>query len=280
MSTVTDAKTWFITGCSTGIGRAIAVAAAGAGHRVVATARRPETLDDLVEAHPDTVVALALDVTNQGQIAAARDAALSRFGGVDVVVNNAGIGYFATIEESEAADVAAMMDINFWGAADVTRAFLPHLRERRSGHIVTVSSIAGVRGSAGLGYYCASKFAISGFMEALAGEVAHLGVKVTLVEPGPVTSEWIPSGKKLQDVAPDYADVMVPFWNRIDNLPGNQPGDPVRLATAVLAIVETPEPPLHFIAGRHALAGTRDKLARLAADVNTWEEMSVSIDRP
>ncbi|MGC4175151.1 oxidoreductase [Demequina sp.] len=273
--------TWFITGCSTGIGRALAFAVAAAGHRVVATARRPETLDELVVTYPQTVLALPLDVTDPGQIEAARDAALEWLGdeGLDVLVNNAGIGYFSTIEESEQADVETMMDINFWGAANVTRAFLPHLRERRAGNIVTVSSIAGVRGSAGLGYYCATKFAVSGFMEALAAEVAHLGLRVTVVEPGPIDTLWIPSGKKQHHVAPDYAEVMEPYWNRIDNLPGNQPGTPEALAEAVVTLVASPEPPLHFIAGKHALAGTREKLERLGADVDAWEELTVSVDR-
>lgn len=276
-------KTYFITGCSTGIGRALAEAAAEAGHRVVATARNPQTLADLEAAHPDTVLALPLDVTDADAITAARDAAIARFGGVDVVVNNAGIGYFATIEDSEPQEVAAMMDINFWGAANVTRAFLPHLRERRAGHaghIITVSSIAGVRGSAGLGYYCASKWAVSGFMEALAAEVAHLGIRVTIVEPGPVDTQWIPSGKKRHDIAPDYAEVMEPYWDRIDNLPGNQPGDAALLAGAILTLGDAADPPLHFIAGGHALEGTRAKIARLAADVDAWEELTLSIDRP
>lgn len=273
--------TLFITGCSTGIGRALAHTAAAAGHRVIATARQPETLADLSAAFPDTVLTLPLDVTDRAAISAAADAALTWAGplGIDVVVNNAGIGYFSTIEESEDADVRQMMEINFWGAADVTREFLPHLRERKRGHLVTVSSIAGVRGSAGLGYYCASKFAVSGFMEALAAELAHLDIRVTVVEPGPVDTQWIPSGKKRHDVMPDYAPVMEPYWQRIDNLPGNQPGDPVALAEAMLELLASPEPPLHFIAGRHALAGTRDKIERLGADVDAWEELTISVDR-
>ncbi|WP_291377491.1 oxidoreductase [Demequina sp.] len=272
--------TWFITGCSTGIGRAAAEAVASAGHTVVATARRPQTLEGLVAAHPDSVVALPLDVTDDASVASAVEAALERVGHIDVLVNNAGVGYFSTIEESDADDVRTMMEANFWGAARVTTALLPHLRKRRAGHILTVSSIAGVRGSAGLGYYCATKFAVSGFMEALAAEVGHLGIKVTLIEPGPVRSLWIPSGEKKQAVMADYAEVMVPFWDRINNLPGNQPGSPEALADAMLALVEAPEPPLHFIAGAHALAGTRTKIERLAAEVDAWEDLTRSVDRP
>ncbi|WP_062291347.1 oxidoreductase [Demequina phytophila] len=270
---------WFVTGCSTGIGRATAERAAAAGHRVVATARRPETLDDLVAAFPDTVLALPLEVRDDAAVAAAVEAALARFGQVDVLVNNAGIGYFSTIEESDPVDAQEVMDANFWGAAKVTTALLPHLRERRAGHVFTVSSIAGVRGSAGLGYYCASKFAVSGFMEALAAEVAHLGIRVTLLEPGPIRTLWIPSGAKNEEILPDYAPVMEPFWDRIHSLPGNQPGSPSAAAEAMLRLAEDPEPPLHLICGAHAVTQTRAKLARLGAEVDRWEDLSLTIDK-
>ncbi|WP_084105623.1 oxidoreductase [Demequina sp. NBRC 110056] len=270
--------TWFITGCSTGIGRATAAAAASAGHTVIATARRPETLEDLVAEHPQRVTALALDVTDRAQIASAVELAERLTGGVDVVVNNAGVGYFATIEDSDPGDVRSMMDANFWGVADVTTAFLPHLRERRAGHIITVSSIAGVRGSAGLGYYCASKWAASGFMEALCKEVGHLGIQVTTVEPGPVLSQWIPSGGKVHDIQPDYAEVMEPYWERIDGLPGKQPGDPDALARAMLEVAAMEHPPLHLLAGRHAITQGRAKAEALSAEIEQWEELGLSID--
>ena len=272
--------TWFITGCSTGIGRAAAEAVARRGHTVVATARRPETLDDLAAAYPGLVVPLALDVTDDDAVTIAVKAALTSVGTIDVLVNNAGIGYFSTIEESDTHDVRAMMEANFWGAARVTTALLPHLRERRAGHILTVSSIAGVRGSAGLGYYCATKFAVSGFMEALAAEVAHLGIKVSLIEPGPVRSLWIPSGEKKEEILPDYEVVMRPFWDRIHALPGNQPGSPEALAEAMLALVDAADPPLHFIAGAHALEGARSKIERLSAEVDAWENLTRSVDHP
>ena len=272
--------TWLITGCSTGIGRAAVEAVARRGHTVVATARRPETLDDLAAAHPGLVIPLALDVTEDASVEAAVSAALSTVGPIDVLVNNAGIGYFSTIEESDPDDVRAMMEANFWGAARVTTALLPHFRERRAGHILTVSSIAGVRGSAGLGYYCATKFAVSGFMESLAAEVGHLGIKVTLIEPGPVRSLWIPSGAKKEEIHPGYEDVMSPFWDRINGLPGKQPGSPEALGEAMLALVDAGDPPLHFIAGAHALEGTRIKIERLTADVDTWENLTRSVDRP
>ena len=279
--------TWFITGCSTGIGRATALAAASAGHVVVATARKPHTLSDLVASFPEgRVLPLALDVTDDASVTsavdAARDAVAAATGSprIDVIVNNAGIGLFGTIEESTDAEAREVMEANFWGAARVTTALLPHLRAQRAGHILTVSSIAGVRGSAGLGYYCASKFAVSGFMEALAAEVAHLGIKVTVVEPGPVRSEWIPSGAKHEAISPDYAEVMEPFWARIHSLPGNQPGSPEALAEAMLALVEAPEPPMHFIAGAHALTQTRAKIARLASEVDAWSELGARVDRP
>ena len=270
--------TFFVTGCSTGIGRATAEAAAAAGHTVIATARRPETLEGLVAAYPDTVTALALDVTDRSAITHAVDEAERVTGGVDVVVNNAGIGYFATIEESDPAQAQAVMDANFWGAAHVTTAFLPHLRKRRAGHIITISSIAGVRGSAGMGYYCASKFAISGFMESLCKEVSHLGIKVSIVEPGPVQSQWIPSGEKVEDGLEDYAEVMDPYWERIHALPGNQPGDPHALGRVLLQIASMDHPPLHLLAGRHAITQGRGKAEGLNAKIEQWEELGLSID--
>ena len=273
-------STWFITGCSTGIGRAAVEAVARRGHTVVATARRPETLDNLAAAYPGLVIPLALDVTDESSVEAAVAMALAKVRTIDVLVNNAGIGYFSTIEESDSDDVRAMMEANFWGAARVTTALLPHFRERRAGHILTVSSIAGVRGSAGLGYYCATKFAVSGFMEALAAEVAHLGIKVTVIEPGPVRSQWIPSGAKKEEILPDYEYVMRPFWERTHGLPGKQPGSPEALAEAMLALVDAGEPLLHFIAGAHALEGARTKISRLTADVDTWENLTRSVDRP
>ncbi|MDN4484119.1 SDR family NAD(P)-dependent oxidoreductase [Demequina lignilytica] len=270
---------WFITGCSTGIGRATAEAAAAAGHQVVATARRPETLASLASSYPDTVLTLPLEVRDDSQVAAAVDAALARFGRVDVLVNNAGIGFFSTIEESGQDDAQEVMDANFWGAAKVTTALLPHLRAQRSGHIFTVSSIAGVRGSAGLGYYCAAKHAVSGFMEALSAEVSHLGIRVTVLEPGPIRTLWIPSGAKNQEILPDYEPVMKPFWDRIHALPGNQPGSPAATAEAMLRLAEEPDPPLHLICGAHAVTQTRAKLDRLGAEVDAWEDLSLSIDR-
>lgn len=269
--------TWFITGCSTGIGRATAEAAAAAGHTVIATARQPETLSAIVAEYPDTVMALELDVTDPVSIDAAVSAALE-LGPVDVLVNNAGIGYFSTIEDSDPAQARAVMDANFWGAAQVTTALLPHMRERGTGHIITVSSIAGVRGSAGMGYYCASKWAVSGFMEALAKEVSHLGIRVTLIEPGPVLSQWIPSGQKVRTTHPDYAPIMNPYWDRIDHLPGNQPGDPHALARVMLQVAQLPEPPLHLLAGQHAQTQGMVKAEALAEEIERWEALGLSID--
>ena len=273
--------TWFITGCSTGIGRATATAAAQAGHTVVATARKVEAIDDLVAAFaPGTVIPVQLDVTDDASVKQACEAALTAVDAIDVLVNNAGIGFFSTVEDSADSDAREVMEANFWGAARVTTALLPHLRSRKAGHIFTISSIAGVRGSVGLGYYCASKFAVSGFMEALAAEVAHLGIKVTLVEPGPVRSQWIPSGEKVRDYNPDYAAVMEPFWSRIDALPGNQPGSPEALAQAMLLLAGQDQPPLHFIAGQHALTQTRAKLERFGLEVERWEDLTISVDQP
>lgn len=272
--------TWFITGCSTGIGNATAREVASAGHTVVATARRVRDLDALVADFPaGRIVPIVMDVTDDASVADGVEAARSAAGTPDVVVNNAGIGLFGTIEDNTDAQARAVMEANFWGAARVTTAWLPWLRERRSGHVLTVGSIAGIRGSAGLGYYCASKFAVAGFMEALAAEVAHLGIKVTLIEPGPVRSQWILSGEKHHDVTADYAAVMEPFWNRIDSLPGNQPGSPEALAKAMLSLVNSPNPPLHFVAGAHAIAQTKAKIQRLGDEVAAWEGLGIGVDK-
>ena len=201
---MSDAPVWFITGCSTGFGRELAALLLGQGKRVAVTARNPDDIRDLVDGRGDQALALALDVTRPEQVAAAADAALAHFGHVDVLVNNAGIGYFAAVEESDPDEVRRMFEINFWGLAAMTDALLPSMRKRRSGHIVNISSIGGLRAFPAVGYYNATKFAVEGLSEALSLEVAPLGIGVTIVEPSGFRTDW--AGRSANEDAHRIAD--------------------------------------------------------------------------
>jgi NAD(P)-dependent dehydrogenase (short-subunit alcohol dehydrogenase family) len=195
---------WFITGCSTGFGRELARYTLERGYRVVVTARKPAEVADLVKGHEANALALALDVTKADQVAASIAAAEARFGRIDVLVNNAGVGYFAAIEESDDSQVRGMFEINFWGLANMTRAALPGMRARRSGHIVNISSMGGIRGAPAVGYYNATKFALEGLSEALAQETAPLGIKVLIVEPSGFRTDW--AGRSANETQHPIAD--------------------------------------------------------------------------
>ena len=204
---ISESSVWFITGCSTGFGRELARALIARGRRTVVTARNPESVRDLVEGHLDRAIALKLDVTKPDEIAHAVKQAEERFGRIDVLVNNAGIGYFGAIEESDEAEVRRMFEINFWGLAHMTTAVLPGMRARRAGHIVNIASIGGLRAFPAVGYYNATKFAVVGFSEALALETEHLGIKVTVVEPSGFRTDWAGrSANEAPTVIADYAD--------------------------------------------------------------------------
>ena len=272
---------WFITGCSTGFGRELASLLLDQGKRVAVTARNPDDVQDLVDGRGDQALALRLDVTDPAQVDAAVAAATSHFGQIDVLVNNAGIGYFGAIEESEDAEVRKMFEVNFWGLAAVTRAVLPGMRERRTGHIVTVSSIGGLRAFPATGYYNATKFAVEGFSEALALEVGPLGIGVTIVEPSGFRTDW--AGRSANENAhqiSDYADTAGKNRDAIRGFSGNQPGDPKKAVEAIVRAVEAPEPPLHLLLGAGALKGARGKLEALRKDFDAWEETTVGADAP
>jgi NAD(P)-dependent dehydrogenase (short-subunit alcohol dehydrogenase family) len=274
-------KVWFITGCSTGFGRALAQLTLSLGHPTVITARNPAQVQDLAAAHPELALVLQLDVTEPAQITAAVAAAVARFGTIDVLVNNAGIGYFGSFEETELAEARRMFEINVWGLAETTRAVLPLLRRQRSGTIVNLSSIAGIAGFPGLSFYNASKFAVEALSEALSQEVAPLGIRVLLVEPGPFRTDWAGrSANQAPETVPEYQDTAVARNRQIRGLSGRQPGDPARAAAAIVQMVEAPEPPLRLLLGKAALRAARLKLAALHKDFDGWVEVTEGADFP
>lgn len=270
---------WLITGCSTGFGRELARLLLRTGRRVVVTARNPATLDEFAE--DQNALIAALDVTVPEQIADVVKRAEARFGRIDVLVNNAGYGYLSAIEEGEDAEVRAMFETNVFGLASMTRAVLPGMRARRSGHIVNLSSVGGLIGFPGVGYYNATKFAVEGLSEALAKETAPLGIKVTIVEPGPFRTDWAGRSLKTPKVAiDDYAQSAGARRAMIQGRSGSQPGDPQRAAEAIVRAVESPEPPLHLVLGRPAYEFTTAKFRDFAAELEKWRDVSLGADFP
>lgn len=272
---------WLITGCSTGFGRALARQTLERGYRVVVTARDPAQLQDLVAAYPNQALPLKLDVTKPADITAAIAAIQKRFGQIDVLVNNAGIGYLGAVEESEDHAVRDMFEINFWGLANVTRAVLPGMRQRRAGHIVNISSIGGIRGGPGVGYYNATKFAVEGLSEALAKEVEPLGLKVLLVEPSGFRTDWAGrSASEVKHPIDDYAKTAGARRQQIRNASGKQAGDPERAASAIIDAVTAATPPFRLLLGKVALSAGREKAAQLAREFEAWATTSQNADFP
>lgn len=272
---------WFITGCSTGFGRELARILLGQGRSVVVTARDAGALADLVKGHEGAALALSLDVTKPDQIKTAVTAAEKRFGRIDVLVNNAGYGYLSAVEEGEEDEIRGMFEANVFGLAAMTRAVLPGMRARRSGHIVNLSSMGGLAAFPGVGYYNATKFAVEGLSEALAQEVAPLGIKVLIVEPGPFRTDW--AGRSLKTPAhaiEDYRDTAVARRGRTQSISGRQPGDPVRGAEAMIKAVEADDAPLRLILGRIALDAVRTKLDHVERDMAAWRDVSIESDYP
>jgi NAD(P)-dependent dehydrogenase (short-subunit alcohol dehydrogenase family) len=275
-----DKPVWFITGCSTGFGRALARYALGRGYRVVATARRPAEIADLA-AGASNALALQLDVTKPEEIAASVAAAQAEFGRIDVLVNNAGVGYFGSVEDSEESEIRRMFEINFWGLANMTRAVLPGMRARRSGHIVNISSMGGVRGAPAVGFYNATKFGLEGLSEALAQETAPLGIKVLIVEPSGFRTDWAGrSANETKTPIADYDSTAGLRLRQIRGYSGNQPGDPERAAAAIVEAVESPDPPLRLLLGKAALAAGRAKVELLRRDFEAWAAVSEGADFP
>ena len=270
---------WFITGCSTGFGRELAVQVLARGFQTVVTARDPSTVVDL--AAKGTALVLALDVTDRAQVTAAITAAEERFGRIDVLVNNAGIGYFSAIEEAEDIEVRRMFDINVFGLNHMIQTALPGMRRRRSGFIVNISSIGGLRSFPALGHYNATKYAVEGLSEALWQEVEPLGIKVMVVEPSGFRTDWAGrSANESKRVIAAYAATAGKTRRAVRDSSGNQPGDPVRAASAIIAAVESAKPPHHLLLGNDAFNGALAKLDELRVEFSAWEKVARGADFP
>lgn len=276
-----DTPVWFITGTSSGLGRALAEAVLQHGFRAVLTARAPDTVVDLVRLHGENALALPLDVTDKAAIEQAVAAAETRFGGIDVLVNAAGYGYLAAIEEGEDHAVRAQFDTNVFGLLDVTRRVLPGMRARHRGHIVNISSLGGLVAFAATGYYHATKFAVEALSESLAHEVAPLGIKTTIVEPGAFRTDW--AGRSMIDsdiVIADYADTAGQRRRKTRAASGNQPGDPARAATAIIRAVTSGTPPLRLLLGASAYTVAMQRLDALRESFDAWRDTTLAADYP
>ena len=274
-------KVWFITGCSTGFGRYLAIEALSKGYQVVVAARNPNDVIDIVANYPTSSLVVKLDVTNANDIKEAITATIEKFGRIDVLVNNAGIGYFGAIEESEEEEVRRMFEINVFGLAHMTQSVLPYMRKQRSGHILNVASIGGLRSFPGVGFYNATKYAVDGLSESLSKEVAPLGIKVTIIAPSGFRTDWAGrSANESKTFIDDYATTAGKNRSDIRSISGQQAGDPVRAAKAMIQIVEVENPPLRLLLGAAALKGARIKLEELKNDFDTWAEVTEGADYP
>jgi len=272
-------STWMITGSSSGLGRALAESVLEAGHNAVLTARNPDAVEDLVDAHAGSALAVALDVTDDGQVTEAVRLGEERFGAVDVLVNNAGYGYRAAVEEADEADVATLFATDFFGPVALIKAVLPGMRARRHGAIVNISSIGARITPAGSGYYAAAKSALEGMSGSLRKELAPLGISVTVVEPGAFRTDF--AGRSLRQsatVIADYAETAGKRRKEVDTAHGTQPGDPARAARAIITAVEAAEPPALLVLGPDALRGIRGVIDAQLAELDDWEATSLSTD--
>ena len=270
-------KIWFITGSNSGFGRSLTEAVLAKGDKVVATTRHPEQIKDLVKQYPNKVKAVNLDITKANEINSAIDTALSTFGRVDVLVNNAGFGTLGAVEEIEDEQVRKQFEVNCFGTLNLTKALLPHFRNRGSGHILNVSSVGGFTSFPGTGIYSATKFAIEGYSEALAKEIAPLGIKLTLVEPGAFRTEF--AGDSLatpNNQINDYEETAHKFVKMQSQSSGEQPGDPDKAAQAMIKVVESDNPPMRLVLGEDALKATRQKIETFQKELNQWEDVTLS----
>lgn len=271
--------TWFITGCSTGFGREIAKAVLARGWNAVVTARSVSSIADIAKDFPASALPLTLDVTNKLQIFDAIENAEIRFGAIDVLVNNAGYGYRAAVEEGDEVEVRRLFDTNVFGLIDVTKAVLPGMRMRRSGHIINISSVAGRIASPGAGYYAASKFAVNGLSDGLAKEVAPFGIKVTIIEPGPFRTDF--AGRSTRDPSEPldaYSDTAGKQRAISTARHGRQAGDPVRAAQAIIGIAESKHPPLHLLLSAATIDRVRAELTERLCELTKWEDTTRGAD--
>jgi len=271
---------WFITGCSTGFGREIAKKVIAAGYKVAVTARNKSKIEDLIVNNEENALALILDVTDKSQVRDAVTQTVEKFGRIDVLVNNAGIGYFSSVEESIEEQTRRMFEINFWGLMDVTNTVLPYMRNQKSGHIINFSSIAGLTSSPTLGYYNATKYAVEGISESLVQEVSPLGIKVTLIEPSGFRTDWYGrSSVKTELTIEDYTGTVVDkMLKMVDQKSGQEKGDPEKAAQALIAVVESENPPYHLLLGKRAYQAAYYKIDRLKKDFEEWKEITINAD--
>ena len=274
-----ESPVWFITGCSTGFGRELATHVLGLGYRTVVTARSTDDIKDLAD--KGDALLLKLDVTDHVQAETAIKAAEEHFGHIDVLVNNAGIGYFAAIEESDEGEVRRMFDINVFGLSRMIHVALPNMRKRRKGFIVNLSSIGGLTSLPSLGYYNATKYAVEGLSEALWQEVEPLGIKVMLVEPSGFRTDWAGrSANETKHQIDDYAKTAGQVQKHIRSISGKQSGDPVRAVNAIVQAVESANPPHHLLLGNDAFEGAIAKLDGLRKELSEWETVARGADFP
>ncbi|TCS16049.1 oxidoreductase [Caulobacter sp. BK020] len=273
-------KIWFVTGAARGLGAEIAKAALAAGDRVVVTGRRREALQAAFSPDSDKVLSLSLDVTREAEAEGAVEAALARFGRIDVLVNNAGYGNLGLFEETTDAEARAQYDTNVFGLYNVTRAVLPVLRRQRAGRIFNVSSVGGLLGGEGGSLYCATKFAVEGFSESIAKEVAAFGIRVTIVEPGFFRTDFLDDSsvrygsRQIEDYA-ELSSQMKAFWDGRNHA---QAGDPAKLGRVLVDLADRADPPLRFAAGSDAVAMIGGKIAALQAELDAWRDLSVTTD--
>lgn len=275
MDMAEEKKVWFITGSSTGFGKEMAKQALERGHKVAATARDVSTLSDLSEQYPESVKAITLDVTKQSDIENSVKTAIEAFGGIDVLVNNAGYGLGGGIEEPSIEQIRAQYETNLFGVINMMREVLPHFRDRKSGHVLNVSSVVGLVSWPSIGYYSSTKFAMEALSEALAGEVEHLGIKVTIVEPGGFRTDF--AGRSFVQPANRIEDYL--SSERIDNISefdGAQPGDPVKAIKAIIDVVESENPPLRLPLGEDAVTAIDEKLEAVRKNVDEMRDVAIN----
>ena len=272
---------WFITGCSTGFGRELARLVLERGWRAVVTARDESRVADFAKDFPETALPIALDVTDQKQIAAAVKEAQERFGTIDVLVNNAGYGYQSTVEEGDETEIRALFDANVFGLFAMTRAVLPVMRAQGSGHIVNITSLAGLAGFAGSGYYAASKHAVEGFSDSLFTECTPLGIRVTCVEPGPFRTDW--AGRSLRQTKSRiaaYSDTAAARMKGTSEGSGKQAGDPALAAEAMIAITQSATPPRNIALGERSITLGLQRLKQKISDIEAWKTAGLETDSP
>ncbi|MEZ4804703.1 MAG: oxidoreductase [Bacteroidia bacterium] len=274
-------KVWFISGCSTGFGRALAIHVLKTGYKAILSARKLEDVQDLVSEYPETAKSVQLDLEHQASIQNCIEQAPKFFGRIDVLVNNAGIGYFSSAEEAEMKIARKMFEVNFFGLTELTAGLLPIMRQQKSGHVFNVSSIGGLVGFPGVSFYNATKFAVNGYSEALAKEVAHLNIHVTVICPSGFRTDW--AGRSAFETPvelEDYKETAAANMAAIRSRSGNQPGDPNKAAEAIVAAYESAEPPLYLLLGMGAYNGANQKLIDLKKDFDAWADISKGADVP